>query len=61
LAHLEELDLRGNDISDSGATALAASPHLENIKLIRVASNIITQTGKAALKKRFARRVRVAD
>jgi uncharacterized protein (TIGR02996 family) len=61
LAHLNELDLRGNQIDDAGAAALAASPHLEDVKQILFARNNITEKGKEALKKRFARRVRVAE
>jgi uncharacterized protein (TIGR02996 family) len=59
LAQLDELDLRGTLLDDQGAAALAASPHLENVKLLLAAFNRITNKGKEALKKRFTRRVRI--
>jgi uncharacterized protein (TIGR02996 family) len=61
LAHVTELDLRANRITDDGAEALAASPHLNEVKLLLVADNPLAKRGKEALKKRFARRVRVAE
>ena len=61
LAQITHLDLRVNHIGATGATALAASPHLENVNLLRVAHNGLGEKAKAALKKRFARRVRVTD
>jgi uncharacterized protein (TIGR02996 family) len=61
LAHLTELDLRECQINDAGAEALAESPHLEKVERLLVARNGFAKKGKDALKKRFARRVRVSD
>lgn len=58
LAGLAELDLSHSPIGDTGAEALADSPHMENLTRLNLYKcHGITPTGKDRLLKRFGRRV----
>jgi hypothetical protein len=51
------LNLRTNGISGEGATALANSPHLANLRRLDLSANNIGQKAAAALRERFGTRV----
>jgi hypothetical protein len=53
------LDLTGNRISDTGALALAASPHAAGLAWLELAKNPISPAGLNVLRERFAGRVHV--
>jgi uncharacterized protein (TIGR02996 family) len=57
LAGLSELSLSINLIGDEGGHALAASPHLMNLRRLDLTRNNLSISGRAALRKRFRRRV----
>lgn len=48
---------RRNTISDSGAMALAASPHLDGLELLSLIGNPIGEAGRQTLRERFGDRV----
>ena len=58
VANLASLDLWHNRIGDAGARALAASSHL-TVRDLSLRDNRISAAGVAALRKRFAERVKV--
>jgi hypothetical protein len=51
------MDLGSNQIGDDGALALAASPHLDRLRWLRLERNLLGEAGKEALRQRFGERV----
>ena len=62
LANLEELDLRGNNLGDLEALALAESAHVENLSRWHLSRNGFTQKGQGLVEEAVgAGSARVAD
>jgi uncharacterized protein (TIGR02996 family) len=61
LAHLKRLSFPAAGIGPNGARALASSPHLANLELLDLRTNSALGRAKAALRKRFGKRVWIDD
>jgi Leucine Rich repeat len=59
MVNLTALILVSNHIGDTGALALASSPHLVNLAELKLLWNHISSAGVTALKERFGMRVRI--
>lgn len=57
LSRLACLDLSNNWITNDGARLLAESPHLDDVRTVRLERNPIGKTGKTVLRQRFGDRL----